>query len=67
MAACSPELEWRRDFDAALRRPLRQVFDFYFIRTPQPVIDDAPYRSFDSLEEYRRWCRENLPEYLGYA
>jgi len=33
----------------------------------KPVLDDVSCRSFDSMEEYRRWCQENLPEYLGYA
>jgi len=23
--------------------------------------------SFDSMAEYRRWCEENLPEWLGYG
>ena len=26
--------------------------------------DDKPYRSFDSMEEYRKWCEKNLPKYL---
>jgi hypothetical protein len=30
-------------------------------------LDDADYRSFDSMEEYRRWCKENLPDWLGYS
>ena len=40
---------------------------YAFIRTYKPVLDDAPYRSFDSMEDYRRWCEENLPVWLGYA
>jgi hypothetical protein len=59
--------EWLRDFEAAVARPLRQRLDYAFLRTPQPVIDDEPYRTFDTLEDYRRWCREALPAYLGYA
>jgi hypothetical protein len=31
------------------------------------VLDDAPYRSFDTMAEYRQWCEDNLPEWLGYV
>ena len=37
-----------------------------FVRTYKPVLDDAPYRVFDSMAEYRAWCEANLPKYLGY-
>ena len=60
-----PEL--RKEFDAAARRTLQQRLDYSFIHTHKPVLDDAPWRSFDTMEEYRRWCRENLPAWLGYA
>jgi len=33
----------------------------------QAVLDDAPFRAFDTMEDYRRWCEENLPDWLGYA
>jgi hypothetical protein len=33
----------------------------------KPVMDDAPWRSFDSTAAYRKWCREHLPKYLGYG
>jgi len=59
--------EWEAEFEAAARRPLPVRMRYAFIRTYKPVLDDAPYRAFDSLEEYRRWCQENLPEWLGYA
>ncbi|MCI0586559.1 MAG: hypothetical protein L0323_06935 [Planctomycetes bacterium] len=59
--------DWVADFEASLRRPLRVHVDSSFILTPLPVIDDAPYRAFDTMEEYRRWCREHLPSYLGYG
>ncbi|MBP7147203.1 MAG: hypothetical protein KBD01_06640 [Acidobacteria bacterium] len=56
---------WREDFAAALRRPLPVRMEYAFIRTPQPVIDDAPYRVFETMQDYRRWCREALPSWLG--
>ena len=58
--------DWE-DFEAARRRPLAQRFRYSFIRTYKPVMDDAPFRAFDTTEEYRRWCDENLPEWLGYG
>jgi hypothetical protein len=59
--------EWLEQFEAAARRPLRQRFRYAFIKTYKPVLDDAPYRSFDTMAEYRRWCEENLPDWLGYG
>jgi hypothetical protein len=59
--------EWEREFDAAAKRPLRQRFRYAFIHTRKPVLDDAPFRSFDTMKDYRRWCAENLPSWLGYG
>ena len=59
--------DWLEEFQAAARRPLAVRFRYSFIRTYKPVLDDAPYRSFDSMEDYRRWCEENLPDWLGYG
>lgn len=59
--------DWEADFEAALRRPLRLRLDYGFVHTPKPVMDDAPYRVFDRMEDYRRWCREELPAFLGYG
>ena len=59
--------EWLQEFDAAARRPLALRMRYAFIHTYKPVLDDATYRSFDTLEEYRQWCEKNLPVWLGYA
>lgn len=59
--------EWLEDFEAAARRPLRTRFRYAFIRTYKPVLDDEPFRAFDTTADYRRWCEENLPEWLGYG
>ena len=59
--------DWLADFEAAARRPLEARLRYAFIHTYKPVMDDAPYRSFDTMEEYRRWCEENLPDWLGYG
>ncbi len=59
--------EWEREFDAAARRSFRERMRYAFVHTCKPVLDDAPYRSFDTMTQYRQWCKENLPEYLGYG
>ena len=64
-----PEInrEWLAEFEAAARRPLKQRWRYAFIKTYKPVLDDEKYRSFETMEEYRQWCEENLPEWLGYS
>jgi hypothetical protein len=59
--------DWLAEFEAAARRPLPLRWRYAFIHTYKPVLDDAEYRSFDSIEQYRRWCNDNLPFWLGYA
>ncbi len=59
--------EWREEFEAAARRPLEQRLRYAFIKTYKPVLDDAPYRSWNSTAEYREWCERNLPSWLGYG
>jgi hypothetical protein len=55
------------DFEAAARRPLRQRMRYAFIHTHKPVMDDAPFRAFDTTADYRQWCEQNLPDWLGYG
>ena len=59
--------DWLAEFEAAARRPLETRFRYSFIRTYKPVLDDAPFRAFDTTADYRRWCEENLPDWLGYG
>ena len=59
--------EWLAEFEAARKRPLSLRFRYAFIKTYKPVLDDAPYRSFDTMQEYREWCEKNLPDWLGYG
>jgi hypothetical protein len=59
--------DWLEEFEAAARRPLEMRMRYAFIKTYKPVLDDASYRSFDTMEDYRRWCEENLPSWLGYG
>jgi len=50
-----------------MERPLEDRIKYGFYRVYKPVLDDAPWRSFNSTAEYRAWCEANLPEYLGYS
>jgi len=59
--------QWREEFEAAEKRDLPTRFRYSFIKTYKPVLDDEPFRAFDTMEEYRRWCEENLPDWLGYG
>jgi len=59
--------EWLEEFEAASRRPLEQRMRYAFVKTYKPVLDDAPFRAFDTTVAYRRLCEENLPDWLGYA
>ena len=59
--------EWEAEFAAAAARPLQTRMRYAFVRTYKPVLDDAPYRSFDTMAEYREWCEKNLPSWLGYG
>ena len=59
--------EWLDEFEAAARRPLEQRMRYAFIKTYKPVMDDAKSRSFATMAEYRQWCNENLPSWLGYG
>jgi hypothetical protein len=59
--------EWLEEFDAAARRPLKQRMRYAFIHTYKPVMDDARFRAFDTMADYRKWCEDNLPSWLGYG
>jgi len=59
--------EFREQCERSLRRTVEERMRYGFNYVYKPVLDDAEWRSFDSTAEYRKWCRENLPEYLGYG
>ena len=63
--------DWLEDFKEQCRRSLSRTvaerMRYGFCCVYKPVLDDAPWRSFNSTSEYRQWCRDNLPEYLGYG
>ena len=49
-----------------MARPLAQRIKYGFCRMHKPVLDDAEWRVFDTMAEYRAWCAASLPEYLGF-
>ncbi len=59
--------DWREEFEAAARRPLPLRMRYAFIQTYKPVLDDVPFRSWDSTAKYREWCERHLPDWLGYG
>ncbi len=58
--------EFREQCRRQLERTVEQRLKYGFFRQYKPVLDDAPYRIFETMAEYRKWADENLPEYLGY-
>lgn len=59
--------EWIAEFEAMALRPLPVRVRYGFIRTVKPVLDDAPSRVFDTMQQYRDWCEKELPVWLGYG
>ncbi len=62
----SDEEQLKLDFSDGLSRPVSERIELGFLSMKLPVIDDAPYRVFETMEEYRKWAAENLPRWLGY-
>ena len=58
--------EFRDQCRRQMDRPLALRLKYGFCRTYKPVLDDAPWRAFDTMAEYRAWCERNLPESLGF-
>ena len=49
-----------------MARPLEWRLRYGFCLVYKPVLDDAPWRAFESTAAYRAWCEAELPEYLGF-
>ncbi len=60
------EEQFREQCRRQMDRPLALRVKYGFFRTYKPVLDDAPWRAFDTMAEYRAWCEWRLPEYLGF-
>jgi hypothetical protein len=49
-----------------LNRTLEQRLKYGFFRQYKPILDDEPYRIFQTMQEYRDWADKTLPRYLGF-
>jgi hypothetical protein len=58
--------EFREQCRRQMQRPLDQRIRFGSFRMYKPVLDDAPWRVFDTMADYRSWCESQLPDYLGF-
>jgi hypothetical protein len=58
--------EFREQCRRQMRRSVSQRIRYGFCRMHKPVLDDAPWRTFDTMAEYRAWCEAALPRYLGF-
>lgn len=66
----SPEEEkallWA-EFERNLKRPVSERIERGCLSTFKPVLDEGPgIRMWDTMADYRRWCNETLPDWLGY-
>jgi DNA primase catalytic subunit len=67
-AAAKPRTsDFTRQCERQLKRSLAERIRFGFFRNPDPVRDANVNRSFNTLEEYRRFCEANYPAHFGYA
>ena len=60
---------WEDFRDQCRRQMQRSIEDrikYGFCRMYKPVLDDAPWRAFETMAEYREWCATHLPDYLGF-
>lgn len=62
----APNQEWIEEFEAAARRSLQTRLKYAFIKTYKPILDDEPFRAFETMDDYRKWC-EQLPSWLGFG
>jgi hypothetical protein len=49
-----------------LSRTVEDRIDLGFLPLKIPVMDEMPYRIFETMEEYRKWSEKELPHFLGY-
>lgn len=54
------------DFEDALSRTIEEHIESGFIPMELPMINNAPYRIFNTTAQYRKWANKNLPKWLGY-
>jgi hypothetical protein len=60
------EEQLRLDFMDGLTRAVEDRISLGFVPFKTPVINEMPYRIFETMEEYRKWSEKELPRFLGY-
>lgn len=55
------------DFKDGLLHTVKERIELGFIPMELPIINDAPYRIFNTMTEYRKWAAKELPKWLGYC
>ena len=56
-----------KEFELSLKRRVSERIQRGVIKTYKPVMDDAPYRIFNRMQDYTKWCETRLPVWLGYG
>ena len=56
--------QWREQCRRQMQRSLDERLKYGFVAA---VRTDRTNRSFATMSEYRRWCEEHYPSYLGYG
>jgi len=59
-------IQFREQCRRQMQRSLENRIKYGFCKMYKPVLDDAPWRVFKTMAEYRKWCEESLPDYLGF-
>jgi hypothetical protein len=59
-------IDFRNQCRRQMQRSMDDRIEYGFFRMHKPVLDDAPWRAFKTMTEYRAWCEANLPDYLGF-
>jgi hypothetical protein len=62
----SEEEHLKLDFMDGLSRTVEDRIGLGFVPFKIPVIDEMPYRIFETMEGYRKWSEKELPRFLGY-
>ena len=55
---------WREQCRRQMKRPLSARLKYGFVRTANR---EQVNRSFATMADYRAWCEQNMPTYLGYG
>ena len=62
----SEEERLKLDFMDGLTRAVEDRINLGYVPFKIPVIDEMPYRIFETMEDYRKWSERELPRFLGY-